>query len=102
MTSKMYDAILEALGTSRFVATGQVGGRCINEGEVDHGKGEGDVRRRVRKSEGHEINGDSEGPHSAHSVDDPVEYLDMRSLNRHTGMLGKQLAEFLHSLSRST
>ncbi|XP_068225671.1 ketosamine-3-kinase-like isoform X2 [Palaemon carinicauda] len=38
MTSKMYDAILEALGTSRFVATGQVGGRCINEGEVDHGK----------------------------------------------------------------
>ncbi|XP_068225533.1 ketosamine-3-kinase-like isoform X4 [Palaemon carinicauda] len=38
MTSKMYDAILEALGTSRFVAMGQVGGRCINEGEVDHGK----------------------------------------------------------------
>ncbi|XP_068225639.1 uncharacterized protein [Palaemon carinicauda] len=67
MTSKMYDAVRQALGTSRFVATGQVGGGCINEGEVDHGKGEGDVRRRVQKSEGHEINGDSDGPHSAHS-----------------------------------
>ncbi|XP_068225637.1 fructosamine-3-kinase-like isoform X2 [Palaemon carinicauda] len=173
MTSKMYDAVRQALGTSRFVATGQVGGGCINEGEVDHGKGEGDVRRRVQKSEGHEINGDSDGPHSAHSrrrphgrsravlgipghgavrigpreclgsswqnitvktlnscqargmfdgefespkatkatgtvmvptphivVDDPagravlcLEYPDMRSLNRPTGMLGKQLAE---------
>ncbi|XP_068205483.1 ketosamine-3-kinase-like isoform X3 [Palaemon carinicauda] len=41
MTSKMYDTIREALGTSRFVATGQMGGGCINEGEVyevDHKK----------------------------------------------------------------
>ncbi|XP_068225747.1 ketosamine-3-kinase-like [Palaemon carinicauda] len=33
MTSKMYDAVHQALGTSRFVATGQMEGGCINEGE---------------------------------------------------------------------
>ncbi|XP_068204972.1 ketosamine-3-kinase-like isoform X1 [Palaemon carinicauda] len=41
MTSKMHDAIRQALGTSRFVATGQTGGGCINKGEVyeaDHRK----------------------------------------------------------------
>ncbi|XP_068217559.1 ketosamine-3-kinase-like [Palaemon carinicauda] len=34
MTSEMYDAVREAMGTSRFVATGQIGGGCINEGEM--------------------------------------------------------------------
>ncbi|XP_068204889.1 uncharacterized protein [Palaemon carinicauda] len=34
MTSKMYDAIQETLGMSPFIATSQMGGGCINEGEV--------------------------------------------------------------------
>ncbi|XP_068225669.1 ketosamine-3-kinase-like isoform X1 [Palaemon carinicauda] len=175
MTSKMYDAILEALGTSRFVATGQVGGRCINEGEVDHGKditvktsnsrqaramfdGEFESPKAtkltgtVRVPTPHIVVDDPAGGvvlcgeypdmaqfESAHGnaweaagrarvmfdgefespkatkltgivrvptphivVDDPVEYLDMRSLNRHTGMLGKQLAECFAGKGRKT
>ncbi|XP_068225649.1 uncharacterized protein [Palaemon carinicauda] len=169
MTSKMYDAILEALGTSRFVATGQVGGGCINEGEGDHGKftafearamfdgefkspkatkatgtvmvptphivvddptggavlcGEypdmaqfesahGNAREAAGRARAM-FNGEFESPKATKAtgtvmvptrhivVDDPaggavpcVEYLEMRSLNRHTRMLGKQLAGLL-------
>ncbi|XP_068224688.1 ketosamine-3-kinase-like isoform X2 [Palaemon carinicauda] len=113
MTSKMYDAIREALGTSRFVATGQMGGGCINEGEVyevDHGKVY--LKRSSKEKARAMFDGEFESlkamkatgtvkvptPHIV--VDNPtggavlcMEYLDMRSLNRHTGMLGKQLAE---------
>ncbi|XP_068225638.1 ketosamine-3-kinase-like isoform X3 [Palaemon carinicauda] len=173
MTSKMYDAVRQALGTSRFVATGQVGGGCINEGEVDHGKditvktsnsrqaramfdGEfkspkatkltgivmvptphivvddptggavlcleyrdmaqfesahGNAWEAAGRARGM-FDGEFESPKATKAtgtvmvptphivVDDPagravlcLEYPDMRSLNRPTGMLGKQLAE---------
>ncbi|XP_053653448.1 ketosamine-3-kinase isoform X1 [Cherax quadricarinatus] len=116
----MFAAIKEALGTQRLEGTGAGGGGCISEGEVyktDTGKVF--VKRNSKKMAREMFDGEYESlkaiaatgtvkvptPHVV--VDNPaggavlvMEYLDMHSLNRHAGILGKQLANLhLHNIN---
>ncbi|XP_042220807.1 ketosamine-3-kinase-like isoform X2 [Homarus americanus] len=114
----MFAAIKDALGTTRLEGTGRGGGGCINEGEVfktDAGK---IFLKKNSKSKAREMfdgeykslkaivaAGIVKAPTPLLVVDNPaggavlvMEYLDMHSLNRHSGTLGSQLAK-LHLLN---